>query len=624
MLSSALVEAAALGDFEAVTAWSGRIDAAAQHPQLPAGCTLLMAASSTGQLAIVEWLLERGANVNIRAAGGINALMFATSSRHTMVVQRLLAASADVDAVRLTHKDHVRVAGRRTAATSHSALQIAEANGDNATLQVLQAHCESQRQAADAAAAALMAQEVAELTAGDGISDVAMTASGKRRDKKRRAKAKQLGHANAPVSSPGAGSARVATARSAQAGSANLAVDLADMRTIPAQGLDGGASPPCLAAPAAAAAAEAARRRGANLSTLLPPAPPPAPPSTPSIARRSLPGASAGRNPDSNQQPLYLQPEDLLAGVAMGSEQLGAREVVAAVPCACAFPTSIASGITPSGIAPSGIAPSRAGSSSSSSPPAASAWAAAASVPSSAALQPPSRAARATSLAGESLSTSAASSSLAAATSLAVAAEDEEYLGAEDEEYLAMEARAEAKARHMRELDERFEMLQLARATSSTSLAALGSSTSLATLESKSNADAADADELTCVICMEAPTDATLVHGARLHARFESGDSPARGPHSCEQGQPSLGLRGWPARLWPAARSRARAYPAPLHRARELASSCPLCMHMGAFCVPTFSRAPLSCMLCWLLDSPMRVWCGRVGVQGIARTSAAA
>ena len=76
----------------------------------------------------------------------------------------------------------------------------------------------------------------------------------------------------------------------------------------------------------------------------------------------------------------------------------------------------------------------------------------------------------------------------------------------------SLETRAVAKARHMQELDERFEMLQLARATSSTSLAAYGSNTSLATLDS-----GADADELTCVICMENPTDATLVHGSTAH-----------------------------------------------------------------------------------------------------------
>jgi len=78
-----------------------------------------------------------------------------------------------------------------------------------------------------------------------------------------------------------------------------------------------------------------------------------------------------------------------------------------------------------------------------------------------------------------------------------------------------LEARAAAKAAHMAELDARFELLQLARATSSASLApAGGSSTSLATLTS-SNADACD--ELTCVICMEKPTDATLVHGTTAH-----------------------------------------------------------------------------------------------------------
>ena len=42
----------------------------------------------------------------------------------------------------------------------------------------------------------------------------------------------------------------------------------------------------------------------------------------------------------------------------------------------------------------------------------------------------------------------------------------------------------------------------------------MGSSASLATLDS-SGGDAAD--ELMCVICMDRPTDATLVHGASAH-----------------------------------------------------------------------------------------------------------
>ena len=49
-------------------------------------------------------------------------------------------------------------------------------------------------------------------------------------------------------------------------------------------------------------------------------------------------------------------------------------------------------------------------------------------------------------------------------------------------------------------------------AASSSSLQAMGSSTSLATLDS-----GADADELTCLICMEKPTDATLAHGDSAH-----------------------------------------------------------------------------------------------------------
>ena len=64
------------------------------------------------------------------------------------------------------------------------------------------------------------------------------------------------------------------------------------------------------------------------------------------------------------------------------------------------------------------------------------------------------------------------------------------------------------EVRHV--VDARFQQLQLARASSSTSLATLpsmGSETSLAS----------DVDELTCVICFERPTDATFVHGSTAH-----------------------------------------------------------------------------------------------------------
>ena len=58
-------------------------------------------------------------------------------------------------------------------------------------------------------------------------------------------------------------------------------------------------------------------------------------------------------------------------------------------------------------------------------------------------------------------------------------------------------------------------MLQLARATSHNSLSKLDSSTSLASMASAATDE--NADELTCVICMENPTDATLVHGSSAH-----------------------------------------------------------------------------------------------------------
>ena len=48
--------------------------------------------------------------------------------------------------------------------------------------------------------------------------------------------------------------------------------------------------------------------------------------------------------------------------------------------------------------------------------------------------------------------------------------------------------------------------------------AGFGSSTSLATLDSVGGTSTgAEADELTCVICMEEPTDAVLVHGGSAH-----------------------------------------------------------------------------------------------------------
>jgi ankyrin repeat protein len=88
-------EAAADGDAQAVAAWldeGGGVDARlAEH----GGVTLLMAAASGGQEAMVRMLLQRGAGVNLQDSNGVTALMDAALRGHTTVVQALLDAKAD-------------------------------------------------------------------------------------------------------------------------------------------------------------------------------------------------------------------------------------------------------------------------------------------------------------------------------------------------------------------------------------------------------------------------------------------------------------------------------------------------------------------------------------------------
>ena len=158
-LPHSLVEAAALGDVATVSAWTGNINLTVQHPSLPAGCTLLMAACSTGQTEVVRHLLARGASHSAHAAGGVTALLFATTAGATATVELLLTAGASLEATTLEKADHIRVDGRRTATKSHTALEIAEARGDTATALVIREHAERRRRSAEAAAAALLAEE---------------------------------------------------------------------------------------------------------------------------------------------------------------------------------------------------------------------------------------------------------------------------------------------------------------------------------------------------------------------------------------------------------------------------------------------------------------------------------
>jgi hypothetical protein len=451
---SAVVEAAALGELGPVKSWAGPVDARAKHPSLPAGTTLLMAAASAGADDVVRWLLDHGANPSLHAAGGITALVFATSGGHVSTVEMLLADGASLEAVTLEKKDHVRLDGRRTASSSYTALQIAEANKDTAILAVLRAHTEKLKNEAAAAAEALLFEED---TAQDQVAallsegTIRAARGGRKRTKKRGGRAQPSSQAQtlkaqpsqAPESSHEPNRVLPEASRAGAAGAAGAAATSGGSLVAdePSEGVEHSddeapvteelalSYPFVRSATALPAAADAARRRGAHLGRHGAPPPPPPPPTTPQCARRRRVPASVQQSTDA-----YSAVEPLLSPAAVGPL-----------------------------LSPALTSPS-ARSALESSPP---------------------------------------GSSTAHAAAL------------ELEEYSAMEARAEAKAQHMRELDERFEMLQLARATSHSSLAHLDSSTSLASMASGATEE--PPDELTCVICMENPTDATLVHGSSAH-----------------------------------------------------------------------------------------------------------
>lgn len=414
-LLTEVVEAAALGDLQTVSAYTGHIDARVSHPSLPPGCTLLMAASSTGQAEMVKFLLSRGASINLHAQGGITALMFSAMSQDAGTVKLLCAARASPEAVQLERQDHVRIDGRRTAPKSHTALEIAETQGDAAIVGILREHSKALRIEADLAATALLLEE-------DAIRSRAEDGK-KRRSRKRQAlRSARLAHQDAEAAGD-EGKAHV-----------DPVVDPTPPSSL-----------------VMSAAAEAARRYGARLSQV-PPPPPPPPPSTPNSRRRTLNGLSS---PSSSLSASIELPDRLLA--------------------LCA--SSAAASSVASSVVSSVEGPSSAG------------W-----------------------------SDEIASTSRASATSTVQDGPKRPDETAELEQRLRemaeMERRAAAKNLHMQELDERFEQLQLARATSNHSLAAMGSSTSLASLDSASGLET---DQMTCVICMEKPSDATLVHGRSAH-----------------------------------------------------------------------------------------------------------
>ena len=117
--------------------------------------------------------------------------MFAATGRHTLAIKMLLAAGASLEAVELKKADHVRLDGRRTASRSYTAMQIAEANGDEASLAVLREHSERLQSAADAAAAALLADEEELTRCAASSPDRSSNHSNKKQKDKRRREEKR-------------------------------------------------------------------------------------------------------------------------------------------------------------------------------------------------------------------------------------------------------------------------------------------------------------------------------------------------------------------------------------------------------------------------------------------------
>jgi ankyrin repeat protein len=126
LFSVDLWEAAALGEANTVRmlASEASFDIEAFSPD---GLTALQLASFFGRLAVVEALLELGANPNAvsKNAQGIRAIHGATVGRHDEIVVCLKAAGAELDA---------------RSANGQTALDIAVKNRDQLLIEVLTQH----------------------------------------------------------------------------------------------------------------------------------------------------------------------------------------------------------------------------------------------------------------------------------------------------------------------------------------------------------------------------------------------------------------------------------------------------------------------------------------------------
>ena len=136
--------AAFQGDAHAVAAWldaGGGVDARCAERE---DGTLLMAAATGGQEAMVRMLLQRGASINLQDSLGWTAPMHAAVNGHTTVVQALLDAKAD--------------ASLQTE-SGFTALMLAEHGEHTTATQVLRQH--AKRQMAETKAAVIHAAAAA-------------------------------------------------------------------------------------------------------------------------------------------------------------------------------------------------------------------------------------------------------------------------------------------------------------------------------------------------------------------------------------------------------------------------------------------------------------------------------